>query len=123
MDKLLFLLGLFNVIELRSASDSCAIQDTHFQKIIGYYPLTSSSTINWDHLRPYATPLECLAICKEDPHCSGFIYHVIENKCSGVDLRPSLNEALDKKLVHDPAFIFYEKVCLNCEYGDKQCVV
>lgn len=95
----------------------CPLHQSHFQKIIGYYPLTSSSTINWANLRAYTSPLECLKQCQEDPNCSGFIYHIIENKCNGVDLRPHLNEAVDnKKLVHDPTIIFYEKACLNRKF-------
>lgn len=91
----------------------CPYYETHFQKVIGYYPL-ASSTINWNHMRVYPTPLDCLNVCQEDSNCSGFVYNIKERKCMGFDLEHSVNEALDqRKLIPDSQIIFYEKVCIN----------
>lgn len=128
---------LFLVASLITACDTesinqCPDYQIHFEKLLGYRPLTMTS-LSPDYGVPFVEKillksynqvpsvinLQCMELCKNDHNCESYVLNFKKSECYGFTSNDRYLQVLnlrrleDRELEEDINVVYFVKTCMN----------
>ena len=106
----------------------CPEYQTHFEKILGFRPPSSSplsaqyeskTIYTSQHQVPSVINMQCMEICRKDFDCDSYVLNFNKSECYGYtsNERRLMNFNLmrldDEELIEDINVVYFVKICLN----------